>query len=427
MLDVKILRENFKEVKANLEKRKNKEIITKLDEWQKKDELWRNLKNELEELKRKRNEITESIKIAKANKKDTTKLLESAKVIPKKIKDNEPIVKELEEELKNLLMRIPNTLHESVPFGEDDTKNISIKKWGKAETNKDLIHHGQLAVELGIAEFERAVKISGAGFFYLKGDLAMLDLALQRFALDLLMKKGFVPLQTPLIMSKEAYQGVTDLADFENVMYKLDGSDSYLIATSEHSTVSMYMNEILEETDLENPIKYASMSPCFRKEIGRHGLDERGFFRVHQFNKIEQVIICKPNDSWKVFEEISKNQQEFFQALEIPYQIVNVCTGDIGIVAAKKYDLEAWSPREGKYIELGSCSNCTTYQAVRLNIKYRKANGEKEFVHTLNSTMIPTTRMLRILIENYQTKEGTIKIPKELQKYMNNKTEIKKQ
>ncbi len=426
MLDVKILRENFEEVKKNLEKRKDKEIISKLNDWQKKDEQWRKLKNELEELKRKRNQITDEIKIAKANKKDTTKLLENAKIIPQKIKENEPIVKELEEELKNLLMRIPNTLHESVPFGENDTKNIVIQKWGTPIVNKELIHHGQIAVNLDIAEFERAVKISGSGFYYLKGDLAMLDLALQRFALDLLIKKGFTPLQTPLIMSKEAYQGVTDLGDFENVMYKLDGSDSYLIATSEHSTVSMYMNEILEENDLENPIKYASMSPCFRKEIGRHGLDERGFFRVHQFNKIEQVIICKPNDSWEIFEEISKNQQEFFQALEIPYQIVNVCTGDIGIVAAKKYDLEAWSPREGKYIELGSCSNCTTYQAVRLNIKYRKSDGEKEFVHTLNNTMIATARTLRIILEQYQDKDGNLIVPKALIPYMNGQKIISK-
>ncbi|MBT7241720.1 MAG: serine--tRNA ligase, partial [Candidatus Diapherotrites archaeon] len=181
----------------------------------------------------------------------------------------------------------------------------------------------------------------------------------------------------------------------------------------------------LDEEELNEPIKFAGMSPCFRREIGKHGLDERGFFRVHQFNKIEQVVICKPEESWDLFEQMSKNQQEYMEALEIPYRIVNVCTGDIGIVAAKKFDLEGWSPREGKYIELGSCSNCTAYQAVRLNIKYRKKNGDKEFVHTLNNTMVPTTRTLRVLIENYQTANGTIKIPKALQPYMNGLKEIK--
>ena len=185
------------------------------------------------------------------------------------------------------------------------------------------------------------------------------------------------------------------------------------------------MDEILEETDLVEPIKLAGMGPCFRREIGKRGLDERGLFRVHQFNKIEQVVICKPQESWDLFEQMSKNQQEYMDALEIPYRIVNVCTGDMGIVAAKKYDLEGWSPREGKYIELGSCSNCTSYQATRLNIKYRKKDGTKEFVHTLNNTMVPTTRTLRVLIENYQTDKGTIAIPKALQKYMNGKKEIK--
>ncbi|MFA5763349.1 MAG: serine--tRNA ligase [archaeon] len=424
MIDAKYIRENFEEVKENLKKRQDDEIISRLDNWKEKDNEWRKLKFDLEELKKARNEITDQIKKAKIEGKNADDLLVKAKEIPQKIKDTEPKVREIEEQLKTIQMRIPNLLHESVPYGKSDEDNIQEKTVGETITNKDLIHHAQLAVNLGIAEFDRAVKISGTGFFYLKGDLALLDLALQRLAIDMLIDKGFTLVQPPLMMNRKAYEGVTDLGDFENVMYKIEGEDLYMIATSEHPMVSMYMDEIFEESDLNTPIKFAGMSPCFRREIGKHGLDERGFFRVHQFNKIEQVIICKPQDSWEIFEQISKNQQEFFEALEIPYRIVNVCTGDIGVVAAKKYDLEAWSPREGKYIELGSCSNCTAYQAVRLNIKYRKANGEKEFAHTLNNTMIPTTRMLRVVIETFQTKEGTIKIPKALQKYMNGKTEI---
>jgi seryl-tRNA synthetase len=425
MIDAKYIRENFEEVKKNLKKRKDDEIISRLDEWKEKDTEWRKLKFELEELKKARNEITDQIKKAKMQGKNADDLLTQAKEIPQKIKDIEPKVREIEEQLKIIQMRIPNLLHESVPYGKSDEDNVEHKKVGVTKVNKELKHHAQLAINLGIAEFDRAVKISGTGFFYLKGDLALLDLALQRLAIDMLIQKGFTLVQPPLMMNKKAYEGVTDLGDFENVMYKIEGEDLYMIATSEHPLVSMYMDEIFEESDLNEPIKFVGMSPCFRREIGKHGLDERGFFRVHQFNKIEQVIICKPQDSWEIFEQISKNQQEFFDALEIPYRIVDVCTGDMGVVAAKKYDLEAWSPREGKYIELGSCSNCTAYQAVRLNIKYRKKDGEKEFVHTLNNTMIPTTRMLRIMLETYQTKEGTIKIPKALQQYMAGKTEIK--
>jgi seryl-tRNA synthetase len=425
MLDARYLRENFEEAKKNLEKRQDPSVISRLVEWKKSDEEWRKLKQDLEELKKKRNIITEEIKTAKMKGADVSKLLEEAKLIPQKIKEAEPRVKELEENNRTLAMRVPNLLHDSVPFGKSDADNVEAKKWGKAEKNPALIHHAQLAAKLNIAEFERAVKISGTGFYYLKGDLAMLDLALQRLALDLLIKKGFVPIQPPLLMNRKAYEGVTDLGDFETVMYKIEGDDLYLIATSEHPMVSMFMDEILEEDQLEKPIKFAGMSPCFRREIGKHGLDERGFFRVHQFNKIEQVVVCKPEQSWELFEQMSRNQQELMEALEIPYRIVNVCTGDIGIVASKKYDLEGWSPREGKYIELGSCSNCTAYQAVRLNIKYKKKNGEKEYVHTLNNTMVPTTRTLRVLIENYQTPEGTIRIPKALQPFMNGKTEIK--
>lgn len=427
MLDAKVLREQFDEVRINLEKRKDASIIEKLDAWKEKDDKWRQLKFELEDLKKQRNEITEKIKLAKSKGEDIEELLDKAKEIPRKIKEDEPQVKELEQELKKISMRLPNLLHESVPYGKDDSENVEHAKHGEVKHNPNLKHHAQLAVDLGVADFERAVKIAGTGFFYLKGDLAMLDLALQRLALDLLIKKGFIPIQPPLMMNRAAYEGVTDLGDFETVMYKIENDDLHMIATAEHPLVAMYKDEIFEEEQLDKPIKFVGMSPCFRREIGKHGLDERGLFRVHQFNKIEQVIFCKPTDSWKIHEEISKNQQEFFEALEIPYRIVNVCTGDMGIVAAKKYDLEGWSPREGKYIELGSCSNCTTYQAVRLNIKYRKKDGTKEYIHTLNNTMVPTTRTLRVIIETYQTEEGTIRIPKVLQKYMDGKTEIKKQ
>ncbi len=423
MLDIRFVREHAGLVRASLEKRQDPEKIAWLDDLLEKDAEWRKLLQETEQLRNRRNVISREVNKAKKQGGDIALLLEEAKRIPNTIKSNEIRQEELQEQIHGLLLRIPNLLHESVPFGKDDSENVVIKKFGKPRKfDFELKHHGQLAVAVGCADFERAVKVAGTGFFYLKGALALLDLALQRFAVDSLMKKGFILVQAPHMLKREAYEGVAPLDDFEQVMYKIDGSDSYLIATSEHPLVSMYHNDILDEGEL--PIKFAGVSPCYRREIGKHGLDERGFFRVHQFNKVEQIVFCKPEDSWKFFEEIRRNSEELMEKLELPYETTNICTGDIGIIAAKKYDINGWSPREKKFFELMSCSNCTSYQAVRANIKYRKKDGSKEYVHTLNNTAIATTRMLRCIIENYQTKDGTIIVPKALHPYMNGIVEI---
>lgn len=423
MLDVRVVRENQKMVEDNLKKRQNGEYLKLFKEFVEKDKSWRIERQKANDLRAKRNELTGKVMNAKKEKKPFKKFIAEAKKLPEKIKKAEAKAKKLEEKNNELLLRIPNLLHDSVPFGKSEADNVEIKTWGKTEHNPSLIHHGKLAVSLGLADFERAVKISGEGFYFLKGDLAKLEFALHKLALDMLEKKGFTFLLTPMILNKEPYEGATDLKDFETMMYKIEGQDSFLIATSEHPMSAMYRNEILEEEML--PIKYAGYSACFRKEIGKHGLDERGLFRVHQFTKVEQFVFCKPEDSWKEFEKLSRNQQEFFEALEIPYRVVDICTGEIGILASKKFDLEAWSPREGKYIEAGSCSNCTSYQAVRQNTKYRKKNGEKEFLHTLNNTMITNVRPLRLILENFQTPEGTVKIPKSLQQYMGKKEIVK--
>ncbi len=424
MLDINLIRNNLKIVEENLKKRHDLEKIAWLKDLVKKDKEWRSLKQEIDNLRQKRNQISAEIKNAQNVGKDVKKLIADAKNIPAEIKKKEASMGKLADKVNYYLMRLPNILHDSVPFGKDDADNKVIETYGEAEKPKfPLKHHGQLAAELDIADFERAVKISGNGFFYLKGELALLDLALQQYAISILVKKGFTLIQPPFLMRRKPYEGVTSLDDFENVMYKIEGDDLYLIATSEHPMAAMYQNEILDEKDL--PIKYAGLSTCFRKEIGKHGLDERGFFRVHQFNKIEQFVFCKPEDSWKFFEEIAKNSATLLKGLGIPYEKVNVCTGDIGIIAAKKYDFNGWSSREGKFIELMSCSNCTNYQARRLGIKFRKKNGEKEVIHTLNNTMVATTRMLRVIIENFQTKKGSIKVPKVLQPYMLKIKEIK--
>ena len=279
--------------------------------------------------------------------------------------------------------------------------------------NFELKNHG-LAADNNWADFERATKTSGAGFYFLKGSLVLLDLALQRFSLDTLMKKGYTPVIPPYMINRKSYEEVTDLDDFEKVMYKIEDNDAYLIATSEHPMAAMYQDEIFEEKEL--PLRLAGLSPCFRREIGSHGLDTKGLFRVHQFHKVEQFVYCHPDISWEIHEELCKNAEEIFQKLEIPYRVVNICTGDIGTVAAKKYDIEAWMPRENEYREVVSCSNCTTYQAVRLNIRVRdKADFEsKQFVHTLNSTAVATFRTMRAILENFQQEDGSVEIPKVL-------------
>jgi seryl-tRNA synthetase len=267
-------------------------------------------------------------------------------------------------------------------------------------------------------DVERAGKIAGARFFYLKREGVLLDLALRIFALEAMFKKGYVPIEPPFMMRREPYEGVVALSDFEEVLYKIENEDLYMIATSEHPMAAMFMNETLKAEDL--PLKMAGLSTNFRKEAGAHGKDTRGIFRTHQFNKIEQFIFCKPEDSWKLHEELLQNAEELVQKLGLPYRVVNVCTGDIGTVAAKKYDIEAWIPAQNGYREIISCSNCTDYQARRLNIKYREKEGEppKGFVHTLNSTALATGRTIVAILENYQQPDGTIVVPEVLRKHM---------
>ncbi|MEK6959174.1 MAG: serine--tRNA ligase [archaeon] len=424
MIDPQVIRANYDLVKANLAKRQQPEVIEKLEKWAKSDSEWRKLKQEVDDIRAQKNKVTDEIKNAKTKGQDTTALMAKAKQIPQELKEKEEKSKLLEQENKKMLMNIPNMLTDDVPYGASGEDNVVVRSWGDTKKKDfDVKHHGQLATQLGLAEFDRAVKIAGEGFYALKGDLALLNLAILNYATEKLARKGFKLIIPPFMMNRKAYEGVTDLADFENVMYKIEGEDHYLIATAEHPLTAMYMDEIIDEKEL--PLVHVGYSMNFRKEIGKHGLDERGLFRLHQFDKVEQIVFCKPEESNKWHEEIVKNAEELCQGLEIPYRVVLICTGDIGTVAAKKYDIESWSPREGKYFETHSLSNCTTYQATRLNIKYRKPSGDKEFVHTLNATEVAIPRMLRAIIENHQTKEGTIRIPKALQPYMMGKTEIK--
>lgn len=420
MLDIKFVRASPDIIKADLVKRNDTEKIAWVDDLLAKDARHRELIGQNNELRRRRNSISYDINRAKKAGEDASAFIAEAASLPQKIKENEAEMDELSAAIRHYLMRLPNILHESVPQGCDDSANVEIRKVGTPRTfDFELINHGQLAAEHGWADFERATKTSGAGFYFLKGNLVLLDLALQRFTLDLLMEKGFTPISPPYMINRKSYEEVTDLDDFEKVMYKIDGDDAYLIATSEHPIAAMYQDEIFEEKDL--PIRLAGMSPCFRREIGSHGLDTKGLFRVHQFHKIEQFVYCKPEDSWEIHEELRENAEEVFKKLGIPYRLVNICTGDIGTVAAKKYDIEAWMPRENAYREVVSCSNCTAYQATRLNIKVRDSKDfeSKQYVHTLNSTAIATSRAMRAIMENYQQENGSVQIPPVLVPYMN--------
>jgi len=424
MLDINFIRENPKQVKDSIKKRHMLNVLPLVDELLKRDLELKQLKQEADQLKHSRNQVSREIAAAKKAGKDTSKLLKKAANIPKEIATYDEKIKGLQKAIKESLMQIPNVLHSSVPLGKTDESNEIVSKSGKIKKSSWLKPNGEFAEALGCADFKRSTRISGAGFYFLKGDLALLNQALIRFAIDFLIKKGFTYVEPPLMMRREAYEGVVDLKDFESVMYKIEGEDTFLIATSEHPLVGQFIGEVLLEKEL--PIKMAGYSMCFRREIGSHGVDTRGFFRTHQFNKVEQIILCKPSESWKYFEQIQKNSEEMFKALGIPFRVVNTASGELSILATKRYDIEAWMPRQNEYKEVTSCSNCLDYQARRLGIRYFNSKGERVFPHTLNNTAIATSRALVAILENYQNKDGSLTVPKVLQPYMGGKQIIKK-
>jgi seryl-tRNA synthetase len=426
MLDMKLIRESPEMVRQNLQKRGDPENLRMLKELIQHDCVWRKNLTRLNELRHERRQMTANIAGLKKKGKEANDEIQKGKAIDAEITTLEKQVGEDEQKVQEFLMRLPNLLHESVPAGKDENDNVQTKSWGKppkfAFTPKG---HAEIGLGLDIMDIERAGKISGARFFYLKGNGVLLDLALRTFALKEMAKKGYVLIEPPFLMRREPYEGVVALADFEEVLYKIENEDLYLIATSEHPMAAMFMNETLNAKDL--PLKLAGISTNFRKEAGAHGKDTRGIFRTHQFNKVEQFVFCKPEDSWEMHEQLLRNAEELVQKLGLPYRVVNVCTGDIGTVAAKKYDIEAWMPAQNGYREVISCSNCTDYQARRLKIKYREREGEspKGFVHTLNSTAIATGRSIVAILENYQQEDGSVIVPEALREYMDGMDKIK--
>jgi seryl-tRNA synthetase len=416
MIDIKIIRDNPGFIKDMLTKRGLNLPIDELLEW---DKERRSLMVEVQNLRHRKNIIALEVANMKKEGKDPITLMQEMKIITDEIARLEDRIAELENKINYVMMRIPNIPHESVPPGTSEEDNVEVRRWGKIpEFDFEVKDHDEIAIGLGLLEIERASKASGARFYYLKNELVKLNIALIRFALDLLTKKGFEIYQTPYMLRRWVIEGVTSLQDFEDMIYKIEGEDLYLIATSEHSLAALHANEVLDGRRL--PLRYAGVSPCFRKEAGAHGKDTKGIFRVHQFEKVEQFVFCKPEQSWEEHEFLLSNAEEIYQKLGLPYRVVNICLGELGVVAAKKYDIEVWMPAQRRYREIVSCSNCTDYQARRLNIRYREMPHEErtKYVHTLNSTAIATERTIAAILENYQQKDGSVIIPEVLRPYM---------
>lgn len=417
MLDIKMIRENPAIVKNDLKKRKDMEKIKWVDELLEYDKKRRELIKKADELKHRRNTITREISELKQKGKDIEKKKKEMKKIPEQIKKTDDEIRKTDEKIRFILMRLPNILHESVPVGKDEHDNVVVKVCGKKPKFEfKPKNHMDILLNLGLIDSESAAKVAGRGFFYFKRELVVLDYALLRYAADFMQKRGYMLIEPPFMLRRTPYEGVTDLGDFEDVMYKTDGDDLYLIATSEHPMAAMFMNEILDKDEL--PIKLTGVSPCFRREVGTHGKYTKGLYRMHQFNKVEQFIFSLPEQSWQLHEELQKNSEDIYNGLGLHYRVVNVCTGDIGTIAAKKYDIEMWMA-DDVFRELGSNSNCTDYQARRLNIRYRNKPGQAAagFVHTLNNTALATSRTIIAIIEQFQQADGTVKIPKVLWPY----------
>lgn len=402
------------------------------------DKEWRKLKRTLDEYRHRLNQL--SLKIPKASPEDRSKLVAEAKELRKTINMLEEQLKRIEEERERVLRSIPNVIHESVPIGPDETYNKPIRFWGKPRVWRNHVEeflkqtegfhveyevidwkplgHADYVEKFGLADTERAAKVAGARFYYLFDDAVWLDIALVQYALESLAKKGFTIVEPPLMLREKVLEGVISFEDFRDMVYKIEGEDLYLIGTAEHPLAALHWKDVIPENDL--PLLYAGYSQCFRKEAGAHGKDTKGIFRVHHFGKVEQFVFSHPDESWEWHEKLIANAEELWQGLGIPYRIVNIASGDLGVVAAKKYDLEAWMPAQGKYREMVSCSNCTDWQSYRLNIRFAESRGapSKGYVHTLNSTALAIQRTITAIIENYQDEEGYIHAPRVLRKYL---------
>ena len=415
MLDPKIIRDEPDKIRKMITDRAVKFDFDNMLELDKKRRV---LIQETDELRKKRNQMSIAIGKAKKSNEDISNLLSDMEIISKELDELEESQKNTELSYTNLAFSIPNMIHKSVPIGPDESANVEVRKWGEIpKFDFDVKGHEEIAEKLDILDIQRASKIAGARFYYLKGDLVKLAYAITAFASGFLTEKGYKLIQPPYMINRKSMEGAVIAEDFEDVIYKIQDDDLYLIGTSEHAIASMYSDEILEGKSL--PEKFGSISPCFRKEAGAHGKDQKGIFRVHQFEKFEQFIFSKPEDSDMEQEKMIECAEEFYQKLGIPHRVVLLSSGDMGKVAAKTFDIEAWMPGQNAYREICSVSNCNDFQARRLKIRFRdKTNEETQYVHTLNGTLVAIERTMVAIIENFQTNDGHIKVPDVLQKYL---------
>ncbi|MEK6825444.1 MAG: serine--tRNA ligase [Nanoarchaeota archaeon] len=425
MIDIKFLREHPDSVKENIKKKFQDDKQKHIDEVLKKDITWRKLKGEADTLRAERNKVSKEISELKKAGKSVEAAMKRAQKIPQSLEEIEAKSNALEEDIHKLLVKIPNMIHKNVPIGKDSKENVELKQIGKQpKFTFPVKSHVELGESLGLLDFTSSAQTSGNGFYYIQGDLALLNQALLRYALDNMINKGYVYVETPYMLHSAVINNVTDLHDQKNMIYKIQDEDLYLIGTSEHALIGRYIDSILKEKQL--PLKQTSYSMCFRKEVGSHGIDEKGIYRTHQFNKIEMIVICRPEDSMKLFEEMKSITLQIFSSLGVPIRELAICSGDLGDLKHIQIDIEAWSPRKKEYFEVGSCSNLTNAQAKLLKIRADGKEG-KYTPHTLNNTAIATSRAMVAILENYQQKDGTIKIPDVLVPYMHGKRTIEKQ
>ena len=419
-----MFRDNHEQIRADHDKRGISH--EKIDQVIHFDKLWLNLQHQTNQLRQQKNTAAKGISEAKksGDEAKAQAILAQVATLGAEISQLEAKTQEALEQRDSIRMSIPNILHSEVPQGADESGNTVHSTYGeKPEFNFEPRTHNELIEMNKWVDLKRAAKIAGSRFFFLKGDLARLELALQTYAVDFIRKRGYTLVQPPVMMNRKAYEGVTDLGDFETVMYGIEPDKYYMIATSEHPLTSMYMDETIPEEQL--PLKIVGVSPCFRREVGSHGQSDLGIWRVHQFTKIEQIVFAKPEESWAIHEELLQNCIDLWNELGLHYEVVNICTGDMGTVAARKYDLEAWLPGAGQYKEIVSCSNCTDYQANRLQVKYgQPGHANQPIVHTLNSTAVATSRALVSIIEQNQLEDGRVSIPDVLVPFMDGQTTL---
>ena len=415
MIDIKFLRENPDIVKENIKKKFQDEKLSLVEL----DKKSREAQSEADDLRAKMNKISKEIGalMGQGKKEEAEAVKKEVAEIKQKIKDLEPLEKELSEKVTSIMMRIPNIIDESVPIGKDDSCNVEIEKFGDPIVpDFEIPYHTDIMASFDGIDLDSAGKVAGNGFYYLMGDIARLHSAVISYARDFMIDRGFTYCVPPFMIRSNVVTGVMSFDEMEAMMYKIEGEDLYLIGTSEHSMIGKFIDTLNEEEKL--PYKLTSYSPCFRKEKGSHGIEERGVYRIHQFEKQEMVVICKPEDSKKYYDVLWKNTVDLFRSLDIPVRTLECCSGDLADLKVKSCDVEAWSPRQQKYFEVGSCSNLGDAQARRLKIRVKGADKKKYFAHTLNNTVVAPPRMLIAFLENNLNEDGSVNIPKVLQPYM---------